>query len=105
MKKSSWNQLIKNLKQDGLMFIGAYYPRGEETIKDVETKIINGINKTTNLKFTVNRHYKSGTTAIKMHTERSTISTLDKTGSVYLYNEFYLIIDKNLIMVYATKNI
>ena len=97
LHKSTWNNLITELKENGLMFLGSRY---NISLEDVRELIDN-----TELKFKANRTYKSGVSVIKMNTERNTVSNLDKVGKVWKHKGFYIIVDNNTIIVYGSKEI
>ena len=97
LHKSTWSNLIAELKDNGLMFLGSRY---NTSLEDVRELIDN-----TELQFKANRTYKTGVSVIKMQTERNTISNLDKVGKVWKHKGYFIIVDNNNIIVYGTKDI
>ena len=94
MEKSTWNEFTKDLKK-GLMFRGADWTKKSNPVKLLDTS------KT--VEFEANRHLVSGSSVLKMKTDKGTFSHLDKLGKVSKYKNHYIIDagDTNIYYQYA----
>ena len=102
LNNSSWKSLIDELKNNGLVFIGSVF---NKTIND----ILPVLDEDKNADYYIDRRYLSGASVIKMSVlnkkgETIKTSSVDKSGSVFTYDRFFVVVKSNNFLIYSKGN-